>query len=313
MNKHKTVFQLACDIHAEFGVPVFPVLISQEETGKWKKIPLAKWSQISGDPSDVSWYDANAIGVPMGHISGLITLDLDDYKDGAEADQWLQRHRVTRTRTHATASGGRHLIFRMPVGQNFGNKAPTVTGLDIRGNGGFIVWADLVGRYSVLDDIAPAPLSESICAELRALQTPLSGRELLDANLPNLRPVNLEELDRKLDLARKDASDQALHARFAGATTGLKDKSRSAMDMSLASLLAVRGFEFSEIFETLMQRFQYGTAERDGWCPKTERAAMRCAARAVQRQEDRTEAQLEVLRQTLSRFQPDQKNAEEIE
>lgn len=313
MTEHPTIFQMACALYDATGLPVFPVLLYQKGNGRWEKKPLARWSRVTGDPRDALWQCANAIGVPMGHRSGLIALDLDDYKDGAEANQWLKMHKVPRTRTHATASGGRHLIFRMPKGLHLGNRAPAVKGLDIRANGGFIVWADLVGRYCVLDDSAPALLPDSICAELYALQTPRSGREFSDANLPDYRPVNSDELQRKLDVVLSDVSDEILRARFAGNPTGLKDTSRSAIDMSLASLLAIRGFDFSEIFQTLMEHFHHGTAERDGWCPKTERAAMRCAARAVQNQADKTEAQLELLRQTLSCFQADQKNTGEIE
>lgn len=317
MTDRKTAFEIACALHDETGLPVFPVRLSRAAEGRWQKIPLVKWGSISGDPRELVWQGASAIGVPMGSRSGLIAIDLDDYKDGAEADQWLRTHHVPSTRTHSTASGGRHLIFQLPRGQEFGNKAPPVNGLDIRGNGGYIVWADVAGRYGVLDDTPPTLLPASICAELLALQSTHSGKSrynapLSDADLPDFQHVSPTDLIRKLEAALNNVSDKSLSARFSGNTDGLKDGSMSAMDMAVASLLAARGFGFNEIVQTLLTHFQYGTARRDGWTEKTERGAMRCAARALRCQETRREAQLEILRQTLGRFQPSQKNTKEI-
>lgn len=305
MNKHKTIFQFACDIRAEFRVPVFPVLISQSETGKWNKQPLVKWSQVSGDPSDVSWNGANAVGVPMGLRSGLIAIDLDDYKPGAQAARWVEEQRLPLTRTHQTASGGRHLIYRLPNGIDCGNHAPCVEGLDIRGSGGFIVWADIDRHYSVLDDRAPEELPDAVCTQLLALKTSHGGR-IDDKALPSYHYVSEADLDNKLYKLLRHPQGAHLKERFQGSTKDLTDKSASGMDMSVAALLARHKFSFDEIVQTLLTRFPHGVAARDGWTDKTERSAKRCAFRATEQRrrslEIRKRAMDECLAERRAKF-----------
>lgn len=300
MSNPQSVFQLACQIHDSLGIPVFPVKISYHpDTGKWEKRPLSKWGTGSGNPRELVWQGANAVGVPMGLRSGLIAIDLDDYKKGSQAGVWLRGHKIPATRIHGTASGGRHMIFRLPDGMDFGNHAPDVAGLDIRGSGGFIVWADMGGHYSALVDTVPAVLPESICKELSSRKKTASGPHVTDANLPNFEPVDTTRLVQKLDVALSAIADPGLLSRFEGCTVGLKDKSRSGMDMSLAALLAARGFDFNEIVQTLLEHYQHGTAGRDGWTRKTERAARRCAAQAIQKQTSKETAQMDLLIRTV--------------
>lgn len=169
-----TAYQLAVELWQETGLPSFPVdLYSDGE--KLQKKPKVKWGGVTLDshPGDFNWRGANAVGVPSGERSGLIVLDLDSYKEGTgDLALWLQKHDIDLsdpgTRMHRTASGGTHLIYRMPEGHDLGNHAPTVHGLDVRGNGGFFVWADTQGRYSVVHDRSPAELPQSVLSELVA-------------------------------------------------------------------------------------------------------------------------------------------------
>lgn len=312
MHDLQTAFTLAVTIHETHGVPVFPVRIAHEE-GSWHKKPLVKWGSISGDPAETVWNGANAVGVPMGSRSGLITVDLDDYKEGAGADRWLHGHNVPLTRTHGTASGGRHLIFRLPKGATFGNRAPDVTGVDIRGNGGFIVWGDVLGRYTVLRDCPPAPLPESLWAELLALQGSSPSHGLADADIPALEYVDTAALVAKLEAALASFANRSLSMRFQGSKTGLKDKSRSGMDMSVAALLAACAFSFSEITEVLLLHFQHGTAQRDGWSATTVRAAKRCAARALHAARLTKETRIAALVAALARHTTEQESAQEAD
>lgn len=58
------------------------------------------------------------------------------------------------------------------------------------------------------------------------------------------------------------AGDDALRKRWEGDTTGLKDPSRSGLDMSLVSLTVIRGFNDAEI-KTVLHAFKHGKAAQD--------------------------------------------------
>jgi hypothetical protein len=297
MSEQPTAYQLAADLWDRSGIPSFPVLLAQDETGKWQKTPLVKWGNVTRDthPGEFNWRGANAVGVPMGIRSNLFTLDVDSYKPGCAFDGWASSHGLPPTRTHGTTSGGRHLIFQMPMGLRLGNKAPKVQGLDVRGDGGFIVWADTLGRYSVIDDREPVPMSQSVINELSALNTAL-GRQLPDAEMPKLSYVDDKVLLPKLEALLGDPLRfRPLRQRFQGSTAGLKDKSRSAMDMSAAQLLAQAGFSYDEIAMILLRHFPHGKAGRDGWTDAVERECCRCAWRAVSQRAENEQAFAEQL------------------
>lgn len=88
------------------------------------------------------WPDAN-IGVATGAISGLVVLDIDPGRGGAEAfDTLMHRHGpLPSTLEQTTGGGGRHLFFKHPGSQL---KVPSRNGalgpgLDVKGDGGYVV------------------------------------------------------------------------------------------------------------------------------------------------------------------------------
>jgi len=84
---------------------------------------------------------AAMIGVPTGQGAGFFVVDLD-VKNGGQGLEWLaaNQHRLPRTRTHRTRSGGQHLLFQWPEGRTIRNSASRVApGVDVRGNGGYII------------------------------------------------------------------------------------------------------------------------------------------------------------------------------
>jgi hypothetical protein len=100
---------------------------------------------------------AAMIGVPTGIESGFFVVDLD-LKEGASGLEWLaaQEHRLPRTRRHRTRSGGLHLLFLMPPNRNIRNSASKIApGVDVRGNGGYIIAPPSPG-YAIADDAMPA-------------------------------------------------------------------------------------------------------------------------------------------------------------
>ncbi|WP_213544974.1 bifunctional DNA primase/polymerase [Vannielia litorea] len=299
MSDRPTAYQLARAIHQEHGIPVFPVALSQTETGKWRKMPLVKWSQVSGDPREVIWRGANAIGVPTGQRSGLYVIDLDDYKPGSESADWLADHKLPETRVHRTASGGRHMIYRLPSGIQLGNRASVVPGLDTRGNGGMFVWGDTDGHYSVLNGRAASELPRDVCEELKGDKDNDDG-PVLDTAIPALGYVDMIGLRQKLTSAFNRRSGGSLRDRFEGSVADLTDSSASGRDMSLAGLLAHRSFGFDEITLILLTQFPHGVAARDGWDDRTERLAKRCAYRAIQNKLRRTELRQQAMERRLA-------------
>jgi putative DNA primase/helicase len=92
------------------------------------------------------WPDAN-IGILTGKHSGFVVLDVDISHDGVDGIESLRqlRHRyggLPETRSTITGSGGYHLLFRHPGGERIlpnVQRLDDLPGLDIRGDGGYIV------------------------------------------------------------------------------------------------------------------------------------------------------------------------------
>jgi len=78
------------------------------------------------------------IGVPTGEVSGIDVLDIDSVKH-PEAGDWVRRFEPIGTRVHQTHSGGRHALFPHEPGLRCQQAYP-VEGIDIRADGGYIIW-----------------------------------------------------------------------------------------------------------------------------------------------------------------------------
>ncbi len=112
------------------------------------KHPLTKRGvkDASKDPAQIikwwqRWPWAN-VGVATGQVSGLFVLDIDG-EAGEESLRGLEAEhgKLPDTVEQLTGSGGRHLLFKHPAGQVIGNKVRIAPGLDVRGEGGYIVVA----------------------------------------------------------------------------------------------------------------------------------------------------------------------------
>jgi KaiC/GvpD/RAD55 family RecA-like ATPase len=110
------------------------------------KTPLVRWADVATTEENMlsGWWDNNPsanIGIACGKRSGIVVLDVDTDHDGYESLQALQDKygRLPQTPISRTGSGGEHIIFAHPgieIRNSAGKLGP---GLDIRGDGGYIV------------------------------------------------------------------------------------------------------------------------------------------------------------------------------
>jgi P4 family phage/plasmid primase-like protien len=147
-------------------VPVFPcrrfpktVAFKGREVVRKAKSPLTQhgFMDASQDPEVIrDWYlehDAPLWGVPTGRCTGLVVIDYDTEKTDQAARDWVEAHTgvLMATRAHSTVSGGRHYLFRSsePYGSGVSVFLDGIErgGIDIRADGGYIIWWPLEGMH----------------------------------------------------------------------------------------------------------------------------------------------------------------------
>jgi hypothetical protein len=126
--------------YAKRGLSVFPVVVRG-------KIPLTAngFKDASIDPAQIgAWWQKHPvanIGIPTGQTNDFWVLDVDG-ADGEASLRNLETQHGTLPETVEviTGGGGRHLYFQWLSGMDFSISAGKLgTGLDVRGNGGYIV------------------------------------------------------------------------------------------------------------------------------------------------------------------------------
>ncbi len=118
-----------------YGLSVIPI--------KPDKTPYIKWEEFQKrkpTPDKIKlwwnrWPDA-MIGIVAGTISNICVIDCDT-PEGEQAVEELLPDSLD-IPTVRTPRGGKHLYFRMPD-QPIGNKTGVIPGVDIRGEGGYVI------------------------------------------------------------------------------------------------------------------------------------------------------------------------------
>ena len=153
---------------AERGIPVFPCGDN--------KAPLTKhgFHDAEIDPTKVRalfefYPNASLIGGKMG--DGIFAVDVDLYK-GDGVQEWLKANvedgTLPDTRTHKTMNGGLHLFYEGDVGCT-----SIAEGIDIKGNGGYVIMPG-AGGYKVLNE-GLAPTSASFLDTVNAAASRSKG------------------------------------------------------------------------------------------------------------------------------------------
>ena len=205
---------------ARRGFFVFPCLPGE------KRPAVDKWEQRAcSDPDRVARYwpsPRHNAGIACGP-SGLVVIDLDTHgrlpdswrlpgvADGrdvlAQLADWAGQAWPS-TYMVATPSGGWHLYFRAPAGQEIRNSAGKIGPLiDVRAAGGYVIGAGsaVAGKpYALIDDQPPAPLPPWL-ARLLAPRPPARPQ------VPGSAPGRLSGLARSVALAGEGKRNVTLH------------------------------------------------------------------------------------------------------
>lgn len=181
---------------ASRGVPVFPLRPGTKEPFYGSRGFYA----ATTDPGKIrEWWsrtpEAN-IGIPTGPVSGILVLDVDPGKGGRESLAELEREigELPVTYRVKTGRGGEHVHFRYP-GERVGNSAGLLgPGLDVRGDGGYVVAppSRTTGAYTVLEGSA---LADTPAALLEKLRKPSSHRSAPSSTRGEVNPKRARDLE----------------------------------------------------------------------------------------------------------------------
>lgn len=192
------------DIAAGLGLPCFPC--------NDKKQPVVATGFKAATRDRAAILEAFAkpsavlIGVPTGEVSGFVVIDIDIRDDRTGMD-WLNAHStdLPPTRTHKTRSGGLHLLFCYPAGHDIPNSAGRIApGIDVRGNGGYVVFPPSPG-YRIADDHRAAEMPDWLiraCVKQVADYTPPVYAERAPPRQDGGSRYGLAALERECDAVR---------------------------------------------------------------------------------------------------------------
>lgn len=150
MTDYSSPLAEAAHDYMERGLAIIPLGVGKKEPVT--KSGLNDWTDNPGQ-IDVWWGQGEHagkrgnpsynIGMACGQVSGgIIAIDLDCHSDEANGlhflHDWEVEHgKLPETWTQITGSGGKQLFYR--AGQDIRNSANGEIGVDVRGNGGYVV------------------------------------------------------------------------------------------------------------------------------------------------------------------------------
>lgn len=150
MTDYSSPLAEAAHDYVERGLAIIPLGVGKKEPVT--KSGLNDWTDNPGQ-IDVWWGQGEHagkrgnpsynIGMACGQVSGgIIVIDLDCHSDEANGlhflrDWEVEHGKLPETWTQITGSGGKQLFYR--AGQDIRNSANGEIGVDVRGNGGYVV------------------------------------------------------------------------------------------------------------------------------------------------------------------------------
>lgn len=135
---------------ASQGIPVFPCRADKKPFPGSHGFHDARTEANDVRALFARYHNAELVGVATGAVAGFDVLDLDTARHET-AVAFLHSVSPLATRAHQTQSGGFHFFFRHKEGRN--NTARH--GVDIRGDGGYVIWWPAQGFA-----VNPLPIAE---------------------------------------------------------------------------------------------------------------------------------------------------------
>lgn len=215
------------------------------------------------------------VGIPTGATSGVFVLDVDGEQGKASYAALREQHGPQPATLLAnTGGGGKHLLYRMPEGETIPNSSSKIApGLDIRGDGGFIVAAGSVsskGAYSWANDLPIVDPSAELLGLARATSSPASSAgERGDPDAHNVGPkfTELPEAEQVRIRGWLESAERSEAASLAKAATWPEKRTND------------RGNGWEKITADLCARF--GALALAPWSPWTMQDAEAAVRRAV--------------------------------
>jgi hypothetical protein len=154
-------------------------------------------------------YPGSLVGVATGPASDISVLDID--KKHREAHEWWAAHRaeLLPTQVHRTRSGGLHLLYTDPGDGLKCSASKIAKGIDVRAEGGYVIWWPAAGLPVLSGAHAPAPWPRWLTPLAMAAPAQTAPRPSLPtlSRLPPSRPGDLRPtLHRALGLANTVAA-----------------------------------------------------------------------------------------------------------
>lgn len=236
-----------------------------------EKIPAIQWAPFKSRHATLDeiagWAEeGHNAGIVTGAISGLVVLDCDS----AEAVALAIGRGIPQSTISVRTARGCHFYFRHP-GSKVPNKASLLVGMDIRGDGGFVVapgsihpsgaryeWAD----HPAWNEISPMPEWLRIAlqgqpAEMDRSSGPVSGEHTAYGRSAMERELSI--LRKTKEGARNDQLNRSAYALAqlaAGGEIGAVEAQAALHDAALAI-----GLDPVEIEQTLLSGWESGWQE----------------------------------------------------
>lgn len=202
--------------YAQNGWQVFPLKPRD-------KTPKVKWADVATSEENmlVGIWEAEPtanVGIACGARSGLVVLDVDPDHDGYYSLRDLQEKYgdLPETPTIKTGGGGEHFYFKHPGFEIRNSAGKLGAGLDIRGDGGYVVAAPSIhpngNRYEWSIKPSQKPLAEmpawmiELLQEKQAASQPLQSGSIINGS----RNDSLAKLAGTM--RRKGLSEEAIFA-----------------------------------------------------------------------------------------------------
>lgn len=218
---------------------------------RWQREPLIAWPDIVATWEPRTWN----VGILTGSVSGIWVLDVDPAGGGIETLTELQRVHgpLPTTFMVRTGGGGVHYYWRLP-GWSAGLAAAVTIrnsaskragrGLDVRGDGGYVVTAPSVSAKGSYDVLADVPIIEAPAWLVELVRQPDAPTDTLPpGNITrgveqngHVASVALEPVEARRVAAYADSAVRGEIGRLAAAPVGTRNETAFAVACNLIEL-----------------------------------------------------------------------------